>query len=82
MTETNSVHTALSGVDFVLNPDCSGPPVPVSEVRVVDPDTREDVPVDTMGLILARGSNVMKCYYNNPGGYESVADISCDCRGV
>lgn len=66
MTETNSVHTSLAGIDFVNHPDCSGPPVPICEVRIVDPDTRKDLPVRTMGLILGRGSNVMKCYYNNP----------------
>jgi long-chain acyl-CoA synthetase len=43
-----------------------GEPLPTTETRIVDPDTRKDLPVGKQGLILIRGSQVMKGYYNNP----------------
>jgi len=39
-----------------------GRPVPGVVVKIVDPDTREPVPVGSRGLILVRGSNVMQGY--------------------
>jgi len=39
-----------------------GRPVPGVAVRIVDPATREPLPVGTAGLVLVRGANVMQGY--------------------
>ena len=41
-----------------------GRPVPGVTVRIVDPDTREPLPVGEAGLVLVRGANVMQGYLN------------------
>jgi long-subunit acyl-CoA synthetase (AMP-forming) len=46
-----------------------GPAVPVSDVRIVDPETRTDLSIGRTGLLLVRGPQVMKCYYNNAGEF-------------
>lgn len=74
MTETNSIHTTLGGDDYINRTTCSGPPIPIGEVKVVDPETRLEVPRGQMGLILARGSNIMKCYFNDREATAKVFD--------
>ncbi|MFH0945439.1 MAG: acyl-[ACP]--phospholipid O-acyltransferase [Planctomycetota bacterium] len=39
-----------------------GPPLPGVSVKIVDPDSGEVLPVNTSGLLLVRGPNVMKGY--------------------
>lgn len=51
-----------------------GEPLPTTETRVVDPETRKDLPVGHRGLILIRGSQVMKGYYNNPEATAKAID--------
>jgi acyl-[acyl-carrier-protein]-phospholipid O-acyltransferase / long-chain-fatty-acid--[acyl-carrier-protein] ligase len=43
-----------------------GHPLPGIRVRIVDPETREPVPVGTPGLLLVRGPNVMQGYLGRP----------------
>ncbi len=43
-----------------------GRPVPSVSVMVVDPETFEPLPVDTPGMLLAKGPNLMKGYLNQP----------------
>jgi acyl-[acyl-carrier-protein]-phospholipid O-acyltransferase/long-chain-fatty-acid--[acyl-carrier-protein] ligase len=49
-----------------------GHPLPGITVRIVDPDTRERLPVNTPGLMLVRGPNVMKGYLGKP---EKTAEV-------
>jgi long-chain acyl-CoA synthetase len=44
----------------------SGPPLAQTELRIVDPDTRQIMPLGQKGLVLCRGPQVMQGYYNNP----------------
>ena len=44
-----------------------GIPVPDTEVKVVDPDTGEDLPQGEPGIIYSRGPQVMKGYWPTPG---------------
>jgi acyl-[acyl-carrier-protein]-phospholipid O-acyltransferase/long-chain-fatty-acid--[acyl-carrier-protein] ligase len=49
-----------------------GHPLPGISVRIVDPETRARLPVDTPGLLLVRGPNVMKGYLGKP---EKTAEV-------
>lgn len=51
-----------------------GEPLPNTETRIVDPDTRKDLPIGTKGLILLRGPQLMKGYYENPEATAKVID--------
>ncbi|TXT07528.1 hypothetical protein VHUM_03248 [Vanrija humicola] len=62
MTETNGIVTCLSGADYIANPKSVGVPFPLTEVRIVHPETRAPLPANEVGLILVKGSNVMKGY--------------------
>jgi long-chain acyl-CoA synthetase len=42
-----------------------GLPIPGTQIRVVDPETREDLPDGTQGLLLAKGPGVMCGYYRD-----------------
>ncbi|HVT26607.1 MAG TPA: AMP-binding protein, partial [Lacipirellulaceae bacterium] len=52
-----------------------GRPVPYVSVKVVDPDTFEDLPLDTPGMLLVKGPNVMKGYLGQP---EETAKVMHD----
>ncbi|MEN9203755.1 MAG: AMP-binding protein [Thermostichus sp. DG_1_6_bins_120] len=50
----------------------AGPPLPGTEFRIVDPESRDPLPQGQKGLIMARGPQVMMGYYNNP---EATAKV-------
>jgi fatty-acyl-CoA synthase len=66
-TEASS-HLALTRPDddpeFAFT--TGGHPMPGMEVRVVDPDTGDDLPPDTEGEVLYRGSSLFDGYQNAP----------------
>lgn len=43
----------------------TGQPLPGISVRIVDPETRHDLPPDTDGLLLVKGPNVMRGYLSD-----------------
>ncbi len=51
-----------------------GQPLPHTETRIVDPETRKDLPVGQQGLILIRGRQVMQGYYKNPEATHKAID--------
>lgn len=51
-----------------------GEPVPGTEIRIVDPDTRQPLPPGQQGLILIRGHQVMQGYYNHPAATAKAID--------
>jgi long-chain acyl-CoA synthetase len=65
LTETSSVTTSISGSDYVERPSSVGVPVPVCEVRIVDPDGR-DRPTGGDGEIWIKGPNVVPGYWRRP----------------
>jgi len=52
----------------------SGPPLPETEVRIVEPQTRQPLPLRQQGLVLLRGPQVMPGYYKNPEATAKAID--------
>ena len=65
LTETSSVTTLNSGSDYLHKPNSVGVPVPVCDVKVVDPDGTT-LPVGDVGELWIFGPNVVKGYFNKP----------------
>jgi long-chain acyl-CoA synthetase len=65
LTETSSVTTSIGGSDYIERPDSVGVPVPVCEVRIVDPGGR-DTPAAGEGEIWIKGPNVVPGYWRRP----------------
>lgn len=74
MTETSSLSTMNQGDDYVAKPDSVGPPVPVVEVKVVDP-LGFDLPLGDVGELWIKGPNIVKGYWNKP---EATAETFTD----
>lgn len=51
-----------------------GTPLGSTEVRIVDPATREVLPIDTIGEICLRSSGVLQDYYKNPQATEEAIE--------
>ncbi|MBE9055811.1 long-chain fatty acid--CoA ligase [Sphaerospermopsis sp. LEGE 08334] len=52
----------------------SGQPIPGTEVKIVDPETRQPLPAGKRGLVLLKGPQVMQGYYKNPEATKKVID--------
>jgi acyl-[acyl-carrier-protein]-phospholipid O-acyltransferase / long-chain-fatty-acid--[acyl-carrier-protein] ligase len=52
-----------------------GHPLPGITIKIVDPETRQQLGIDTPGLLLVRGPNVMQGYLNRP---DKTADVLRD----
>jgi long-chain acyl-CoA synthetase len=65
LTETSSVTTLNSGVDYLRHPDSVGVPVPVVDVKVVGPDG-DALPTGAVGELWIKGPNVVKGYFGKP----------------
>lgn len=58
-----------------------GRPVPGLEMRVVDPETREDLPERHVGELLIRGTSVTPGYYKRPEATEALFSQDWLCTG-
>ncbi len=75
MTETSPVHMSLPRYG-TKKPGSVGIPFPDTEVKLVDPETREIVPVGEPGELVVKGPLVFTVgYHNNP---EETADTLKD----
>jgi acyl-[acyl-carrier-protein]-phospholipid O-acyltransferase/long-chain-fatty-acid--[acyl-carrier-protein] ligase len=64
---TSTLDIRLPGVFQVGSvPGSVGQPLPGVMVRIVDPDTFEELPHNTEGLLLVKGPNIMKGYHLRP----------------
>ncbi len=52
----------------------SGQPIPGTEVKIVDPETRKPLPAGERGLVLLKGPQVMQGYYHNPEATAKAID--------
>lgn len=53
---------------------CAGKPIKSTEIKIVDPNTLEELGLFKKGLIMARGPQVMKGYYKDPEATAKVID--------
>ncbi len=74
LTETSPVtHATLMGD---TKPGSIGYCIPLTEVRIVDPESGEDCEVDQDGELWIRGPQVMKGYLNNPAATADCIDAA------
>jgi fatty-acyl-CoA synthase len=74
-TETSPVITQTPyNASIKLRTSTVGPPLPHTEVKIVDPETGVIVPMGQEGELCCRGYQVMRGYYNNPEATEKVID--------
>lgn len=71
--------TETSPVTNVRRPWCNlrysaGPPMSETEIRIVDPETRQPLPQGQRGLVMVRGSQVMQGYYQKPEATAKAID--------
>ncbi|MDY6806300.1 MAG: AMP-binding protein [Cyanobacteriota bacterium] len=72
LTETSPVLTARHHWENLRR--SAGKPIPGTELRVVEPETRQPLPVGDRGLVLARGPQIMAGYYQNPEATAKAID--------
>jgi long-chain acyl-CoA synthetase len=72
LTETSPV-TNVRQYDHNLR-GSSGPALPGTEIRIVNPETRADLPQGDRGLVLIRGPQVMQGYYKKPEATAKAID--------
>ncbi|HHP7229672.1 MAG TPA: AMP-binding protein [Xenococcaceae cyanobacterium] len=52
----------------------AGQPIPETEIKIVEPNSRETLPPGQTGLVLIRGSQVMQGYYQQPKATAKAID--------
>lgn len=72
LTETSPVLTARRFWHNLRG--SAGRPIVETEIRIVDPETRQPLPIGEKGLVLARGPQVMQGYYQNPEATRKAID--------
>lgn len=72
LTETSPV-TNVRTLDRNLR-GSSGLPLPKTEIRIVDLETRQNLPTKQQGLVLIRGPQVMQGYYKKPEATAKAID--------
>jgi len=71
--------TETSPVTHVRRPwrnliGASGQPLPATEAKIVDPETKVPLPIEKRGLVLLRGPQIMQGYYQNPEATAKAID--------
>jgi acyl-CoA synthetase (AMP-forming)/AMP-acid ligase II len=66
MTETMATVTAHLGEDYIHRPDSAGPPVAVSDLKIVAADGVTELPAGEVGELWARGPQIVMGYWNKP----------------
>jgi acyl-CoA synthetase (AMP-forming)/AMP-acid ligase II len=66
MTETSATVTSHGGEDYLNRPTSCGPPVPVSDLKIMDDDAHRELPTGEVGELWARGPQIVKGYWRDP----------------
>lgn len=74
LTETSPT-VAITPKGYDKNYSSTGPPVPNTELRIIDPNTLENLGPNKTGEILVRGPQVMRGYRNNPEANNEVFTV-------
>ena len=72
LTETSPVLSARRSWRNLRG--AAGQPIPGTELRIVDPETHQPLPLGQKGLVMARGPQVMSGYYKNPAATAKALD--------
>ncbi|MEO1799243.1 MAG: AMP-binding protein [Cyanobacteria bacterium J06629_2] len=72
LTETSPITNARTPQHNIRG--SAGRPLPETEIRIVDPQTRQNLPQGQRGLVLIKGSPLMKGYYQNPEATAKAID--------
>ncbi len=72
LTETSPITNARTPAHNVRG--SAGQPLPETEIKIVDPATRQALPQGEKGLVLIRGTQVMQGYYKNPDATAKAID--------
>ncbi|MBW4533842.1 MAG: AMP-binding protein [Pleurocapsa minor HA4230-MV1] len=72
LTETSPITNARTPHHNVRG--SAGRPLPETEIKIVDPQTKEDLPQGERGLVLIRGGQLMQGYYQNPEATAKAID--------
>lgn len=75
MTETMATVTSHTSEDYLNRPDSCGPPVPVSDLKIMSEDGKTEPPIGEVGELWARGPQIVKGYWNRP---EATAETFVD----
>ncbi|NER90201.1 AMP-binding protein [Moorena sp. SIO3A2] len=52
----------------------AGPPLPETQIRIVDPETHQPLPQGQTGLVMVKGPQVMQEYYHKPEATAKAID--------
>ncbi|MCB1647021.1 MAG: acyl--CoA ligase [Pseudomonadales bacterium] len=66
LTETSSMVTSNSGVDYERKPNAVGVPMAINDVRLMNADGTAEVAKGEVGELWIKGPNVIKAYWNKP----------------
>jgi long-chain acyl-CoA synthetase len=66
MTETSATATTHGAEDYANRPDSCGPPVPVTDLKIMDAEGVFELPVGQVGELWCRGPQVVRGYWNKP----------------
>ncbi|MDR0955389.1 MAG: AMP-binding protein [Rikenellaceae bacterium] len=77
MTETSPGMTVSRLTDSdEVRATTVGRPYPYVDVKILDPETNEELPDGTAGEVCCKGYNVMKGYYKNPEATAQIIDAN------
>jgi len=76
MTETSATATGNGAEDYEHRPDSCGPPVPVTDLKIMTVEGEpKELPIGAVGELWCKGPQVVKGYWNKP---EATAQTFID----
>lgn len=84
MTETSAGVTVHAGEEYLQRPDSCGPPLPISDLKIMSEDGLLEAAAENTGELWARGPQTVRGYWNDPeetartfvGGWVRTGDLA------